>query len=358
MSLERNKSHISREYDALTRLFGLQSDSTKDYFRRQAASIVTLLGQNKSHIQFELPEQVCWGESDMLDIAPVHRKQVTNGRLWGTSHLEMRNQLILQLNRLEKSTHAGLAVSGKLLRYTIVQTIVYALLPDGLPVCYQPEADDDIPSIPVDETSTSSRSTSREEMKEFGDSNQEAIRFQIPYVNGAQRFFVPKWVAFGEEDQMLTASFLEAETFIYSLQNAVRLLQDAEAICNSIVADEAYQRKRAGLLGQLVNQGRALARSYTRQIITRIHAKAETGDLDRGLQISLPYFEINDLAIHLYPVNVIPKGRIKFIPEFLVLAMQQTAWKVQQDPQINTSSRRHLLAQLASIENSFNKYLD
>jgi hypothetical protein len=142
------------------------------------------------------------------------------------------------------------------------------------------------------------------------------------------------------------------------LQNAIRILQDAEDICLSIVADENYQRKRAGLLGQLVNQGRALARYYTRQIITRIHARVESGGLNRGLQLSLPYFEINDLSLHLYPIDIIPKGRVMFIPEFVVLAMQLTAWKVQQDPQINTSSRRHLLAQLASIESAFNKYLD
>ena len=358
MSLEKNISYISREYDALSSLFALQSDSTQHFFQQQALHIISILGQNKKRIRFELPEQVCWGNGDMLKIAKGSRRQVTGSILKGTSRQKKRTQLICQLNKLERSSHAGLAVSGKLLRYAIVRTMVYDLLPDGRPVHYQPEANDDIPSIPMGETRSTSQASSRDELKEILDPILEDGKFQIPYIMGAQRFFLLNWVAFGDDDQLLVSSFQEAEALIASLQNAVNLLQDAEAICLSIVADEMYQRKRAGLLGQLVNQGHALARCYTQQIITKIHAGVEKGEFNRGLQLSLPYFEINDLSIHLYPINVIPKGRIMFISEFVVLAMQLTAWKVQQDPQINTSSRRHLLAQLASIENSFNKYLN
>jgi hypothetical protein len=356
MSLEKNISHISREYEALTCLFDLQPDSTRRFFQEQATQVISELEHNKKRVYFDLPEQVCWGNGDMLDILPAWQRQVTGSHLFGSSTL--KNRLILHLNKLEQSPHAGLAVSGKLMRFAIVHRLVYDLLPDGNPVSYQPEGDDDIPSIPLVDTPSSQRFDSRHPVKEAGTSVLEQTRVQVALDKTAQRFFIPQWVAFGDDDQLLVPSTLEAEVLISSLQNAIRILQDAEDICLSIVADETYQRKRAGLLGQLVNQGRALARYYTRQIITRIHARVESGGLNRGLQLSLPYFEINDLSLHLYPIDIIPKGRVMFIPEFVVLAMQLTAWKVQQDPQINTSSRRHLLAQLASIESAFNKYLD
>ncbi len=41
-----------------------------------------------------------------------------------------------------------------------------------------------------------------------------------------------------------------------------------------IVADEEYGRKRYGMLGQLVNQGRALARFQHREVIDTIRRRA------------------------------------------------------------------------------------
>ena len=58
-----------------------------------------------------------------------------------------------------------------------------------------------------------------------------------------------------------------------------------------MVADEDYQRKRYGMLGQLVNQGRALARYETDDIIRTIKERAAQHDLNRGLSLSLPYFD-------------------------------------------------------------------
>jgi len=356
MHIEKNISHISQEYETLKRLFALQSSSTQVFFQQQAVKIISQLGQNKPRIQFDFPEQVSWGNGDMLDIAQVHRKQITRRSMLKSSHMETRTQLIKHLDRLEQSTHACLAVSARLLRYSLAQVLVYDLIPDGDPVCYVPEADDDIPSIPVDGKSSTAHTDGKKAQLEY--SSQPGDNINNSSAQGSRRFFLPQWVALGEDDQLLTANLAEAEAHILSLQKAVECLQDAEAICLSMVADQIYQRKRAGLLGQLVNQGRALARFYTRQIILRLQAKAENGLLNRGMQLNLPYFEINDLSLHFYRIEVIPPGRVVFLAEFVVLAMQKAAWKVRQDPGINASSRRHLLAQLASIENAFNKYLD
>ena len=51
------------------------------------------------------------------------------------------------------------------------------------------------------------------------------------------------------------------------MQRFLCVLHAAVSLAPYIVADEEYQRKRYGMLGQLVNQGRALARYETREII-------------------------------------------------------------------------------------------
>lgn len=356
MRLENNSGHITGEYEALTRLFDLQSASTRQFFQEQAARIVSILGQKPHRIQFEFPERVTWGDGDVLEIRTNWRRQVTGNSIFNRFHRENRNMLRHHLNKLEQSTHAGLAVCSKLLGYAIAHYIVYDLLPDGAEVSLQPDGDDEIPSIPMVKPSSNLPKTTRKTYQVADVTVLEPTRVQVPNIPTAHQFFLPQWVAFGEADQLLVASTQEAEDIIRSLQNAVRLLQEAESVCIYIAADETYQRKRAGLLGQLIYQGRALARYHTNQIITRLRARASAGELNRGLQLSLPYFELNDLSLHLYPIKIIPAGHVMFIPEFVVLAMQMTAWKVQQDPKISSSSCRHLLTQIASIENAFNKY--
>jgi hypothetical protein len=189
---------------------------------------------------------------------------------------------------------------------------------------------------------------------EASDVQLDSGRFPVPF-STARRFYLPQWVAFDHDDNLLVGSVQEAEKCIVALQRAIHMLQDEQARCPSVVADEAYQRKRAGLIEQLIHQGGALARYYTRQIITKIRTRAEAGTLNRGLRLSLPYFENDDLSIHLYPVEVIPDGRIMFTPAFVVRAMQFAAAKVRRDPQFSVSSRQNLLDQLICIENAFNK---
>ena len=85
-----------------------------------------------------------------------------------------------------------------------------------------------------------------------------------------------------------------------------------------MVADEEYQRKRYGMLGQLVNQGRALARYEVEEIIQTIQKRAMAHDLNRGLSLSLPYFNDQTLTMEDYGFEVIPAGRIMFVPAFVV----------------------------------------
>jgi hypothetical protein len=52
-------------------------------------------------------------------------------------------------------------------------------------------------------------------------------------------------------------------------------------------------------------------------------------------------------------LEVIPAGRIMFIPAFVVRAARGEQAKVAQDTRLNASTRRHLLTQLRNLETAF-----
>ena len=68
------------------------------------------------------------------------------------------------------------------------------------------------------------------------------------------------------------------------------------------------------MLGQLVNQGRALARYQTGVVIRKIQRYAEAGELNLGFSLSLPYFDEQTFEMKMYDFEVIPPGRIMFLP--------------------------------------------
>jgi hypothetical protein len=62
-------------------------------------------------------------------------------------------------------------------------------------------------------------------------------------------------VAFGDKDQLLVRTIEAAQAQIQSMQNYMNILNAATAIAPYMVADVVFQRKRTGMLGELVNQG-------------------------------------------------------------------------------------------------------
>ncbi|MBN2388316.1 MAG: hypothetical protein JXB85_14970 [Anaerolineales bacterium] len=351
MPLERPVSQLAREYEAHSRLFDAQPPLTRHFLDRQAAALAAALSQDSGPIRYQLPNRITLEGGELVDLEVARRKR-TVGRF--STRCERRDHLVHSLNSLEQSLNPALAACGCLLRYALGRHMLYQLLPDGRDVRYLPESSDDIPSIPVGETRPGALLAASDAAAEAETARPDGDQCQVPYVDAARRFYLPQWVALGEEDRLLVNSFEEAEACVASLQKAVYILQDAAAVCPSLVSDETYQRKRAGLLGQLVNQGRALARAYSREIVARIRSRAASGTLNRGLRLSLPFFDDEELSLRTYPVEVIPYGRILFVPAFVARAMRLSEKQVRHDFRFNPSTRKHLLAQLASIEHAFN----
>ncbi|NTV37974.1 MAG: hypothetical protein HGA82_02125, partial [Anaerolineales bacterium] len=248
---ENTVSQFAREYDQLTRLYEAQPSLTRHFLDQQAAALLSALDQNRGRLRFQLPDKVILEGGESLDLSPAARLRMVGHLLKRESRLEKRALLIQLLNKMENGINPGLAVCAKLFRYALARTVVHHLLPDGRPVHYLPEADDDIPSIPANKAGPSAILAATDAVAELDRSTSDGNGLQVPYVAAARRFYLPQWVAFDEKDELIVGSVQEAEAHIASLQKAVRLLQDAEAICPSIVADEVYQRKRTGLLGQL-----------------------------------------------------------------------------------------------------------
>ena len=177
----------------------------------------------------------------------------------------------------------------------------------------------------------------------------------VPYVEAARRFYLPQWVAFDDENRLLVGSVNEAEADIASMQRFLSVLHAAVGLAPYMVADEEYQRKRYGILGQLVNQGRALARFEVEEIVRTIQHRAASHELNRGLSLSLPYFNDQTLALESYNFEIIPAGRIMFVPAFVVRAAREQEAKIAQDTRLSQSTRKHLLAELRSLDQAFSE---
>jgi hypothetical protein len=219
------------------------------------------------------------------------------------------------MTELEASSDQAIATSASLMRYAIATHIVHSMLPAGRQV-----------TTPVTEVEN------------------------VPH---ARRFFRPQWVAFDDQDNLLVDSVDDAEAYIASIQRYMALLQAAATLAPYIVADKDYQLKRSGMFGQLVNQGRALARYKTSEAIRIIRKRLAAGNLNRGLSLSLPYFDDQRLELRYREIQVIPAGRILFVAAFVVIASRMEQIKVEHDPELSSSTRKHLLEELKSLELAF-----
>lgn len=102
-----------------------------------------------------------------------------------------------------------------------------------------------------------------------------------------------------------------------------------------------------------VEQGRELARLQVQEMIRKIHSRAKGQRLNRGLTVSLPYFDDAAQELRWREVVIIPRGRIPFVPAFVVLAARQEVDRVGTDGRLSESTRAHLVEQLETLAKSF-----
>jgi hypothetical protein len=346
--------HLQQEYEVQKALFENQPVIVQRFLEGQAQVIADALTSKTSRAHFTLPDRVVTripqvGQNGTITIPEAQRQNMVGGLL----QRDVRETLMQRLNELERSADQAIAVSAGLLRYASALHMVHNLLPVGRTVMYRPDGDEQIPSIPAEDNAPESAITQASDA--IVEDGQDGVRgdLQTPFVPAARKFFLPQWVAFDDQGKLLVGSVKEAEAHVQSMQRYVTILHHALSLAPYMSASEEYQRKRYGILGQLINQGRALSNFKTGKIICGIKARVENRSLNRGLSITLPYFDDQTLEMEKSNLEIIPAGRIMFVPAFVVRASRGEQAKVAQDTRLNASTRKHLLAQLEALETAF-----
>ncbi|MCX7682763.1 MAG: hypothetical protein N2508_12505 [Anaerolineae bacterium] len=357
--IEHIAHYVRQEYEARCAMFNAQPPVTRHFCEAQGRLVAEAVTIPQPQVRFRLPDRVVIlsgeGEARSADVPPALREQVVGGLTKRLSRVSPGEVFRRSLSALVQSPEQAVAVAAGLIQHAAAIHMVYEMLPAGRSVTYVPDVDGEIPSIPVSDGAEpgSALMEATDAQVEEGAAEEGRGELQVPYVPAARRFYLPQWVAFDEQDRLLVGSLEEAEAHIASMRRFVAVLHAAVAVAPYIVADAEYQRKRYGMLGQLINQGRALARYYTRRIISKIKERAAAQSLNRGLSLSLPYFDDQVLDMKMREMRIIPAGRIMFVPAFVVRAMREEQAKVAQDTRLSPSTRRHLLAELKMIEEAF-----
>ena len=352
---------LAEDYRRQQALFSAQPAIVQRYLETQGRNIAQAVVDGATHLSFSLPDRVVCTLDDMHQPALVTIPQNQRTRSAGSflnrfRKAELYKDLRHTFTELEQSPDRAISVAAGLLRHATVMHMVYHMLPAGRDVCYRLEDEEEtIPSIPEQSglEPGSAITAATDAIAEEGASEEGRGDLLVPFVPYARRFFLPQWVAFDEDGSLIAKSVEEAEASVKSMQRYMEVMFLAVALAPYISADEEYGKKRYGLLGQLVNQGRALAIYQVNEIIARIQQRVEAGSLNRGLRLSLPYFDDQELKIDISDIEVIPSGRIMFVPAFVVRAVRQEEVKVSQDTRYNPSTRKHLLHLLDLLEQAF-----
>jgi hypothetical protein len=355
-------SHLRQEADAWQTLFEAQPALVQRFLEAQARALADAIAQPHpvSQMRFTLPDRIVLevppaGPEQSVPIPSDQREQLAGGLLDRVTGDGADKVLRQRLAELEQSPNRAVAVGAGLLRHATAVHMVHGMLPAGRSVTYTALPGEEIPSIPVGDSlePESAITAATDAIAEEGENESGRGELLVPYVPAARRFYLPQWVAFDDRDRLLVNSISEAEAMVASMQRFLDVLHAAIALAVYMVVDDEYQRKRYGMLGQLVNQGRALARVQTGEIIRTIKARAAAHDLNRGLSLSLPYFDDQTLRVEPHDFVVIPAGRIMFVAALVVRAARQEKAKVAQDTRFNASTRRHLLSLLEMLMQAF-----
>jgi hypothetical protein len=322
-------SQLREKYEKISRLYQAQPEPIQRFITSQALQLGQAIVQSLSVIHFSLPPQVALHD-EILDVPPSYRQQTVGGFFDRAARKDIRTAFKQRLAKLERTSNPALTICISLIRYATAVAIVHTILPSGQSVTYSALDKEEIPNIPLDSTAGLLSATSTE-----------------------QRFFLPQWVGLDGEGNLLAKSHDEACSYLGCMQQYLDHLQVAVGLAPYMVVDENYQQKRYGMVGQLVNQGRALAWYETEQAIGLIQRRAANGDLNRGLKLSLPYFDDQQLVMRMFNFTIIPPGHYMFVPAFVVLAARREESLVAQDTRLSLSTRKYLLAELSVLENAF-----
>jgi hypothetical protein len=297
---------LHQEFRGLMELFQAQPKPIQFFLVSQAQSVADALLRRPTCIHFALPTLViCETGTAKLTLLPGRaREQIAGGFIDRFTARDLRTSLNNCLSRLERDPNQAVSTGSKLLRFTTAVHLIEGCLP-------------------------SIESVSNTEDREDLDSP----------------FFM---------ESKSAAGFVVVGNCPTPIEPYIRIFRDVVALAPYVVASKGFQQKRYRLLGPWIKQNRELAQYETMEIIHALRRLGKDLTLQRGLRISLPYFDDQELALKLYEVNVIPACRIGFDPGFVAAAALSECEKIAQDDHFSPTTRNHLLNQLRLLETSLN----
>lgn len=160
--------------------------------------------------------------------------------------------------------------------------------------------------------------------------------------------------AFDKHERLLVSESL-AGPRVQGLIRYVKWLRIAGQLYPPWTTSDRYNDLFSHLTALLTQQGRALARLYTNQLIEEVRTGWKTGEIARGLTLFVPYLDERTYQIARYSVIVTPGGRIPFRPQFIVSACRVAEREVRTHTAFTQSTRWQLLARLDQILQAFTR---
>jgi len=312
---EHHQALLREEYQMQEAHFQAQPTRVQRMLELQANLISKALVERQSPLLFTLPDQVNCDVNERdgrgLMQVPQNLREQKVGRLWD---LLKSTDLNGRLKELETSQEPTISACGRLVRHAVARHMVYRMLPVA-----------------------------------------QRIGNQTPIPACALDFYMPQWVAFDVHDNLLVNSLDEAKNCIAAMQRYLSILKMAEWLAPYIIEDKEFQRKQHSMQAQLIDQGQALARHITGELIRRIRQRVAENSLNRGFSLSLPYFDDQVLEIRMLEFEVIPPGRVMFVPSFVVVAAHLKQLEVAHSPDLSPLTRDHLLGELKTLEEAFDQ---
>jgi hypothetical protein len=125
-------------------------------------------------------------------------------------------------------------------------------------------------------------------------------------------------------------------------------MESMQAVVAQVMAPEA-----ALAVDDRLARGRALASRAVDELIDELQRRAARHSLDRGVRLSFPFFDDRRLSLRWRDFTVVPRGRILFVPAFVVLAAEREIERVGQDRQYSETTRQHLIGLLTHLREAF-----
>jgi hypothetical protein len=285
-----------------------QPAETRSLLQEQGGRIGAALLTRSGELEFRLPPVVVAPEGDPpLEVPADFQAQRVAGLWKRAAGRDVRTAFRSRLSQLDLSGYLAVRIASGLLRHAAARAVVDELV--------SPAA---LPAAP----------------------DSEPAGMEVPSVRRPVEPPAPERIR-------------ESEEAVRRLREALTGLQQAVSLSPCFIADETYQLKRNVLTGRLAAHGHTLAHLQLCRIAGKIIGRSSRRDLDRGLALSLPFFNDRTLDMDLYDFEVIPAGRTMFVPAFVALAARREQEKVERADSLTPSTRMHLLAALQCLERAF-----